>query len=410
MPGIGLAPGGPVAPWRWKTSATSSLGRRTAAGLRPLSRPPSAERREPVERAGYRADRGVGDARVKRRGIELGVAEQHPGLRRGRLWITRMSVSCSKRWVAKLCRSVCGATRFLIPAASAAAWTARLSWRVESGSIGLRPGNSQPCGSSTPSRRPSRHQARRSSSSCGDSMACRSLRPLPRSTRSSMRSESISPTLSATTSETRSPAPYAVASAALYFGPGAAWSSSVTSSTLSTAGNRRGSRTMVSRRARSGRSSVYGEEETQGRDRTVDAWWLHAGLRLVQLEAAQILRRRRVGRPADEGCERPHVANVVIARLLSEAAYPHVLDHARPQRADRPVRRMGGHRELLSQAGGCWTFDARDRMPQSSRLTAYRLAITRKNLPTATRVIPRERVRCVPGMLNSSEVKFLYPT
>src|SRR6266850_3747167 len=168
-----------------------------------------------------------------------------------------------------------------------------------------------------------------------DRIALRSLRPLPCSTRSSMRSESISPTLSATTSETRSPAPYAVASAALYFGPGAAWSSSVTSSTLSTAGNRRGSRTMVSRRARSGRSSVYGEEETQGRDRTVDAWWLHAGLRLVQLEAAQILRRRRVGRPADEGCERPHVANVVIARLLSEVAYPHVLDHARPQRADR---------------------------------------------------------------------------
>src|SRR6266436_1009386 len=68
-----------AAPWRWKTSATSSLGRRTAAGLRPLSRPrpPFAQRREPVERAGYRADRGVGDARVKRRGIELRVAEQH---------------------------------------------------------------------------------------------------------------------------------------------------------------------------------------------------------------------------------------------------------------------------------------------------------------------------------------------
>jgi len=71
-----------------------------------------------------------------------------------------------------------------------------------------------------------------------------------------MRSESMSPTLSATTSETRSPAPYAVASAALYFGPGAARSRSVTSSTLSTAGSRRGSRTIVSRRARSGRSSV----------------------------------------------------------------------------------------------------------------------------------------------------------
>src|SRR5246127_1159451 len=36
----------------------------------------------------------------------------------------------------------------------------------------------------------------------------RLLRPLPRSTRSSVRSESISPTLSATTSETRSPAPH----------------------------------------------------------------------------------------------------------------------------------------------------------------------------------------------------------
>jgi hypothetical protein len=48
----------------------------------------------------------------------------------------------------------------------------------------------------------------------------------------------------------------AVASAALYFGLGAAWSSSVTSSTLSTAGSRRGSRTILSRRARSGRSSV----------------------------------------------------------------------------------------------------------------------------------------------------------
>src|SRR6266478_9308288 len=33
--------------------------------------------------------------------------------------------------------------------------------------------------------------------------------------------------------------------------------------------------------------------------------------------------------------------------------------------------RMGGHRRLLSQAEGCWTFDARDRMPQSSRLTAH---------------------------------------
>jgi hypothetical protein len=34
-----------------------------------------------------------------------------------------------------------------------------------------------------------------------------------------------------------------------------------------------------------------------------------------------------------------------------------------------------------------------------------------ENAPTTTHApLPRERVRCVPGMLNSSEVKVLYPT
>jgi hypothetical protein len=100
----------------------------------------------------------------------------------------------------------------------------------------VRPGNNQPPGSSRLRRRPSRHQARSSSRSCGESrealrrhalrthrifpiskkgegsaaclafqpvavgknsvglcIAWRSLRPLPRSARSSIRSESISP-------------------------------------------------------------------------------------------------------------------------------------------------------------------------------------------------------------------------
>ena len=112
-----------------------------------------------------------------------------------RTWMTRISTSCSSRCVAKLWRSVCGLTRFLMPAASAASWTARLSWRVETGSRELRPGNSQPWGSMTPRRLPSRHQSRSSSSSCGDSIALRSLRPLPCSTRISMRVLSMSPTL-----------------------------------------------------------------------------------------------------------------------------------------------------------------------------------------------------------------------
>ena len=55
--------------------------------------------------------------------------------------------------MAKLCRSVCGETRFLIPAAWATEWTARQNWRADSGSTKLRPGNSQPPGSSRLRRR-----------------------------------------------------------------------------------------------------------------------------------------------------------------------------------------------------------------------------------------------------------------
>ena len=57
-------------------------------------------------------------------------------------------------------RSVCGEMRLVIGDV-AAAWQARLSWRVDIGSIGSRPGNSQTCG------RAMRHQSRKSSSNCG---------------------------------------------------------------------------------------------------------------------------------------------------------------------------------------------------------------------------------------------------
>jgi len=106
---------------------------------------------------------------------------------------------CSKRWVAKLCRSVCGDTRLVISAMFAAAWQARLSWRVDMGWSGSRPGNSQAFG------RAMRHQSRKSSSNTGESIAWRSLRPLPCSIRSSMRCESMSDTFSAATSDTRRP-------------------------------------------------------------------------------------------------------------------------------------------------------------------------------------------------------------
>jgi len=65
-------------------------------------------------------------------------------------WMTRISTFCSSRCVAKQWRSVCIDTRLSIPAAFAAACTARLSCRVLSDSIGLSPGNSQPPSSILP--------------------------------------------------------------------------------------------------------------------------------------------------------------------------------------------------------------------------------------------------------------------
>src|SRR5271154_3863938 len=87
--------------WR-KMSATSTAGGdngRASGGRLHLAQ-------QEVERAGHLADRLDGDARVERRRVELLVSEQNPGFRRGRLWMTRISVFCSNRWVAKLCRSV----------------------------------------------------------------------------------------------------------------------------------------------------------------------------------------------------------------------------------------------------------------------------------------------------------------
>jgi hypothetical protein len=79
---------------------------------------------------------------------------------------------------------VCGLTHVPRPAASAAIWQTRFNCRVVIGSSGSRLGNSQPFD------RHCSHYALSSSSSCGESMACRSLRPLPCSTPISMRLES----------------------------------------------------------------------------------------------------------------------------------------------------------------------------------------------------------------------------
>src|ERR1700686_4493865 len=97
-----------------------------------------------------------------------------------------ISVPGSSRWVAKLWRSAWSVTLFLIPAASAASWNRRLSWRVVIGLPGLRPGKSQRSSTKVVESKPRRgafHHWRSRTSVSGDSMTLRSLRLLDCSTR-----------------------------------------------------------------------------------------------------------------------------------------------------------------------------------------------------------------------------------
>jgi hypothetical protein len=67
----------------------------------------------------------------------------------------------------------------------------------------------------------------------------------------------------------------------------------------------------------------------------------HAGLRLMQLEGAQILGRCGIRRTAKERGEGLDVMDIIVARLLDEVAHRHVLDHALAQRADGLLAHRG---------------------------------------------------------------------
>jgi hypothetical protein len=73
MPGIGSTPVGSMA-MKDVCDLQPRAAHRPRLGLR--SRPPLGQCYEPVEWAGYGPDRGVGDASVKRRCVELGVTQQ----------------------------------------------------------------------------------------------------------------------------------------------------------------------------------------------------------------------------------------------------------------------------------------------------------------------------------------------
>src|ERR1700682_2903075 len=112
----------------------------------------------------------------------------------------------------------------------------------------------------------------------------------------------------------------------------------------------------------------HGEEETQRHNRAIDARRTHAGLRLMQLEKAKILRRGRIGRATEKGCKCPDVPDIVVVRLLDEVAHRHVFDHALAQRADGFITHRGA--PVLS-----WRWieplDSQDRTPGWSPSPAY---------------------------------------
>src|SRR3954467_2671197 len=148
-------------------------------------------------------------------------------------------------------------------------------------------------------RLPSRHQSRSRSSNCGDSIALRSLRPLPCSMRISMRVLSMSPRLSAVTSD---PQPGAVSGAEcrVVFRP---WRRLEQPPDFLDAQH-------IGKLARVADDNqpprqVWpverdGEEEAQFRNRRIDAGRLHPGLGLVDLEPPDVFDGRRIGGTVEE--------------------------------------------------------------------------------------------------------------
>jgi hypothetical protein len=87
-----------------------------------------------------------------------------------------------------------------------------------------------------------------------------------------------------------------------------------------------------------------GEEEAQRRDDAVHRRHWNAGLALFDLEPAQVIRRRRVRRSAQERGEAPHVADVVALGLSRKPAHAHIVEQTLAQRAHGGSRDQHVHR------------------------------------------------------------------
>ena len=83
------------------------------------------------------------------------------------------------------------------------------------------------------------------------------------------------------------------------------------------------------------------EEESQRRHSRVDALWLQTGLGQMQLERAQLFRRRGVGGTAEESRELLDSTDILALRIGHEPAHVHVFEHALAQRADGLLAHWG---------------------------------------------------------------------
>ena len=81
----------------------------------------------------------------------------------------------------------------------------------------------------------------------------------------------------------------------------------------------------------------YVEEELEADDGGIQRRGRRAGVDEVQLIVAQIIDGRRVGRASEILREVADRADVSALRLGAELAYPQVVEHALPQRADASV-------------------------------------------------------------------------
>src|SRR5204863_518338 len=106
----------------------------------------------------------------------------------------------------------------------------------------------------------------------------------------------------------------------------------------------------------------------------------HAGLALLDLEAAQVLRGGRVGPAPEEGGEAADVADVVALGLVREPAQAHVIDQALAQGADRAGGEKIVHRGAPRMKEPRCSARLRRASNDTRRSRPYR-ALTTRTLP-----------------------------